>query len=166
MRAIIESSSIPEYTDPLVDEVIRSREIDATHNPNPYGYFSHNSMFAPIAEWVGNTPDGSLMKAAPEALYVNAGSEPLCLILTSRNQTDIEASYRRSFGRPSVIDQIALLNHVEEVLLLSSNVVFAKLDFADLISDPVGSFTMLAELGWPIDPEIAAATIQPELKRF
>jgi hypothetical protein len=166
MRAIIESSSIPAYIDPLIDEVIRSREIDPEHDPNPFGYFSHGSMFAPITEWVQNTPDDSLMKAAPQAFYVDAGSEPLCLVLTSRNQKEIEDSYRRSFGGTSMIDQVMLLNQVEEVLISASNVTLAKLNFADLISNPVGSFTMLAELGWPIDPEIAAATIQPELKRF
>ena len=166
MRAIIESSSIPAYTDPLIDEVIRSREIDNTHNPNPYGYFSHGSMFAPIAEWVQNTPDGSVMKAAPEAFFTDAGTESLCVVLTSRNHKEIEASYRRSFGNPSIADKSALLDQVEEVLLSASNVMLAKLDFSHLILDSIGSFIMLAEAGWPINPEIAAATIQPELKRF
>lgn len=166
VRAVTESSSIPAYTDPLIDNLIRSREIDPTYDPNPWGYFSHDSMFAPIAEWIGDTPDENIMKAAPEAFCANAGTEPLRVVLTSRRPEEIAASYTRSFGVPSIIDRGPLLNQVEEVLLSASNVTLTKIDFADLINNPIDFFNNLNTIGWPIDPLQAASTIDPLLKRF
>jgi hypothetical protein len=165
MRAVTKSSSIPAYTDPAINNLIESRELDPTYNPNPWGYFSHNSMFLPIAQWVRNTPIDSVMKAAPEAFYLNAGSEMLSVVLTSRNLDEMKASYRRSFGEPSSTNQDDLLDRVEHVLAKAGNVTFTKLDFADLVGNPTGSFQTLADAGWPIDVGIAAATIDQSLYR-
>jgi hypothetical protein len=166
VRAVTESSSIPAYIDLSVDDLIRSRELDPAYNPNPWGYFSHDSMFAPISQWIGNTPDGSVMKAAPEAFYFNASIEPLCVVLTSRDPEESAASYTRSFGAPSTIDRTALLSQVEEILLSASNVTLTKINFSDLINNPINFFNSLNTAGWPIDPQIAASTIDPSLKRF
>jgi hypothetical protein len=165
MRAVIEASSIPGHIDPAIDNLIRNRELDATYDPNPWGYFSHHTMCSPIAQWVGNTPIGSVMKAAPEAFCLNAGGEMLSVVLTSRNPDEMEASYRRSFGEPSLFDQDLLLAKVQKVLSLAENVTLTELDFADLVGNPTGSFQALANAGWPIDVDVAAATIDQSLYR-
>jgi hypothetical protein len=165
MRAVSESSSIPAYTDSFINDLIRSREVDVAYDPNPNGYFSHSSMFAPISEWINKTPDGSVMKAAPEAFYSDAGTEQLCVVLISRKQEEIDASYTRSFGALPSNGLTSAWSQAEQTLTTAPNVTLTKLDFADLISDPTGSFTALAAAGWPIDVTAAANLIDPSLYR-
>ena len=166
VRAIAESSTLTPYVNSEVEANIRSREIDPTHNPNPAGYFSHGTMFTPMAEWISNTPNESVMKAAPEAFLSGAGFEPLMVILTSRPQEEIEASFTAAFGMNVADYRYSARMQAQAILELASNVVLTTVSFADLTSTPETVFANLASVGWPIDPVIAASTIDPDLKRF
>lgn len=166
MKAIIDSSPLTPYVDPKVEAVIRSREADPSHNPNPEGYFSHGSMFTSITDWIGITPNDSIMKAAPEAFLSGTGSEPLMVILTSRPQEEIESSFTAAFGMDVPEYRYTARMQAEAILELASNVVLTTVSFADLTSTPETVFANLASAGWPIDPIIASSTINPELKRF
>ena len=166
VRAVAEASTLTPYVNSEVEANIRSREIDPTHNPNPAGYFSHGTMFTPIAEWISNTPDESVMKAGPEAFLSGTGSEPLMVILTSRPQEEIEASFTAAFGMDVPEYRYTARVQAEAVLELASNVILTTVSFADLTSTPETVFANLASVGWPIDSEIAASTINPELRRF
>jgi hypothetical protein len=165
VRAISEASTLTAHTDPEVEAIIRSREINPTYNPNPAGYFSHGSMFAPIADWIADTPDGSVMKAAPEAFLQGTGSEPLMVILTDRPAEQIEASFAAAFGFDVPDHRYQARAQAEAILEQATNVVLSVVNFSDLIAQPLATFTSLAANGWPIDAEIAAATIDPALYR-
>jgi hypothetical protein len=167
MKAVIDSSSLTPYVDPKVEAVIRSREADQSYDPNPEGYFSHGSMFSPIADWISNTPDNSVMKAAPEAFAVGAGTEPLSVILTSRPQTEIEASFAQAFGMDVPEYRYTARTIAEQILTYANNITLTIISFSQLLSDPLYVFTnFVAYDGWPIDPDVAASTIDPNLKRF
>lgn len=166
VRAIAEASTLTPYVNPEVEANIRSREIDPTYNPNPAGYFSHGTMFTPIADWISNIPDESVMKAGPEAFLDGAGSEPLMVILTDRPAEQIESSFSAAFGTDVPEYRYTARMQAQAILEQASNVVLTTVSFADLTSNPELVFANLALVGWPIDPTIAANTINPDLKRF
>jgi hypothetical protein len=165
VRAISEASTLTAYTDADVESVIRSREIDPTYNPNPAGYFSHGAMFAPIADWISDTPHNSVMKAAPEAFLQGTGSEPLMVILTDRPADQIKASFAAAFGFDVPDHRYSARAQAEAILEEATNVVLTIVNFADLIDSPDQVFADLAASGWPIDAAAAASTIDPTLYR-
>jgi hypothetical protein len=165
MRAISEASTLTPHVNADVEAVIRSREIDPTYDPNPFGYYSHSTMFAPIADWITNVPDGSVMKAAPEAFLYGTGSEPLTVILTDRPADQIEASFAAAFGMDVPENRYAARAQALAILQQATNVVLTVVNFADLLNTPGEVFADLAASGWPIDPAAAAATIDPTLYR-
>ena len=165
VRAISEASTLTAHSDADVEAVIRSREIDPTYNPNPAGYFSHGAMFSPIADWIADTPDGSVMKAAPEAFLQGTGSEPLMVILTDRPAEQIKASFAQAFGFDVPDHRYQARAQAQAILEQATNVVLSIVNFAELIDTPLTVFTALADAGWPIDAEDAAATIDPALYR-
>jgi hypothetical protein len=166
IKAIIDSSSLTPYVDPEVEAVIRSREANQSYNPNPAGYFSHGTMFSPIIEWISDTPNNSIMKASPEAFLFGTGSEPLMVILTSRPQGEIELSFVAAFGMDVPEYRYTARMQAEAILELASNVVLTTVRFDELTSAPKKVFANLSSVGWPIDPVIAASTINPDLRRF
>jgi len=165
VRAVAEASTLTAYIDADVEAVIRSREINPSYNPNPAGYFSHGTMFSPIADWIADTPDGSVMKAAPEAFLQGTGFEPLMVILTSRPVGEIEASFIAAFGFDVEDRRYQARAECEAILEQATNVVLSVVNFAELIDTPDQVFASLAATGWPIDAEGAAATIDPTLYR-
>jgi hypothetical protein len=165
VRAISEASTLTAYTDADVEAVIRSREVDPAYNPNPAGYFSHRTMFAPIADWISDTPDNSVMKAAPEAFLQGTGSEPFMVILTSRPAGQVEASFMAAFGFDVEDRRYTARAQAQAILEQATNVVLTVVNFAELVNQPDQVFADLAANGWPIDAETAAATIDPTLYR-
>jgi len=165
VRAVSEASTLALHADASVESVIKSREIDPAYNPNPAGYFSHGTMFTQIADWIADTPDNSVMKAAPEAFLNGAGTEPLKVILTSRPQSEIELSFMKAFGMDVPEFRYTARINAENILKTAENVDLTIIDFADLIADPTAVFTDLAANKWPIDIDKAASTIDPTLYR-
>jgi hypothetical protein len=165
VRAIADASELIAYVNEDVEAVIRSRETDASYNPNPAGYFSHAQMFAPIGDWLNSTPPGSVMKAAPEAFLNGTGSEPLTVILTDRPADQIEASFTAAFGMDVPEYRYAARAQAQAILEKATNVVLNVVSFAQLVNSPGEVFTSLAVSGWPINADIAAATIDPTLYR-
>ena len=165
VRAISEASTLTPYVNADVEAVIRSREINAEYDPNPFGYYSHATMFAPVADWIGNTPDGSVMKAAPEAFLNGTSSEPLTVILTDRPAGQIEASFMVAFGFDVPDHRYSARAQAAAILGQATNVVLTVVNFADLVNTPDEVFTNLAASGWPINAATAAGTIDPTLYR-
>lgn len=165
VRAISEASTLTAYTDVDVESVIRSREINPAYNPNPAGYFSHRTMFSPIADWISDTPDNSVMKAAPEAFLQGTGSEPLTVILTDRPADQIEASFIAAFGLDVPDHRYSARAQAAAILGQATNVVLTVVNFEDLVNTPDEVFTNLAASGWPINAATAAGTIDPTLYR-
>lgn len=166
VNAVAQASTLATHSDASIETVIRSREIDSAYNPNPAGYFSHGAMFAPIADWISGTPDECVMKAAPEAFLQGTGSDPLMVILTSRSAVQTEASLMAAFGFNVPDHRYSSRMQAQAILELASNVVLTTVSFDDLTLTPETVFADLAAAGWPIDPVIAASTIDPDLKRF
>lgn len=165
VRAIAEASTLTAYVDENVEAVIRSREINPTYNPNPFGYYSHATMFAPLADWISDTPDGSVMKAAPEAFLNGTSSEPLTVILTDRPADQIEASFTAAFGLDVPDHRYSARAQAAAILGQATNVVLTVVNFANLVNTPDEVFTNLAASGWPIHAATAAGTIDPTLYR-
>lgn len=165
MRAISEASTLAAHVDPSVESVIRSREINPDYDPNPSGYFAHGNMFSSINYWLSETPDDSVMKAAPEVFLEGTGSEPIKVVLTSRSQTETEMSFMKAFGMDVPEYRYTARIEAENVLKTAENVDLTVINFADLIADTTAVFTVLAAKKWPIDIDKAASTIDPKLYR-
>ena len=165
VRAISEASTLTALVDPDVEATIRSREIDKSYNPNPAGYFSHATMFAPLADWIRDIPDESVMKVAPESFLNGTGTEPLTVILTNRSRSEIDASFDRAFGMDVPEYRYENRTAVEQILADAPNVIVTIVNFSDLIATPLDVFATLAASGWPINATTAAATIDPTLYR-
>jgi len=165
VKSIFESSELTPYFSLEIEEIIRSREIDPEYDPNPSGYFSHGKMFAPISDWVSETPDNSVFKAAPEAFLNSIVQEKIFVAMIERSQAEIEESYKRAFGHSTLDVRYGCQIRAKELLEVDPNVNFTKINFSDLMSDPVDVFGTLANNGWPIDPIIAAENIDASLYR-
>jgi hypothetical protein len=122
-------------------------------------------MFGVIANWIAETPDGSVMKASPEAFLQGTGSEPLMVILTDRPAEQIEASFAAAFGFDVPDHRYTARAQAQAILEQATNVVLSIVNFAELIDTPDQVFAGLAASGWPIDSAAAAATINPTLYR-
>ena len=75
-------------------------------------------------------------------------------------------SWEKSFGTPFPEKQISDYEVGLALAASDPNIEVTTVSFDDLVSNPGEVFTNLARTGWPIDPFVAASTIDPELKRF
>ena len=87
------------------------------------------------------------------------------VILTSRPAGQIEASFMAAFGFDVPDHRYTARAQAQVILEQATNVVLTVVDFAELIDSPDQVFADLAANGWPINADIAAATIDPTLYR-
>ena len=88
------------------------------------------------------------------------------MIVTRRNTQEMILSWEKSFGTPFPEKQISEYEVGLALAQSEPNIEITTVSFDDLVSTPETVFANLASVGWPIDPIIAASTIDPDLKRF
>jgi pyruvate/2-oxoglutarate/acetoin dehydrogenase E1 component len=88
------------------------------------------------------------------------------MIVTTRNTQEMILSWEKSFGTPFPEKQISGYEVGLALAASDPNIEMTTVSFDDLVSTPETVFADLAAEGWPIDPIIAASTINPDLKRF
>jgi hypothetical protein len=160
------SETLVGYYSLEAEQIIRSKEVDETHNPNPNGYYPPYFPLIPFSEWLPLVPENGITKATVANLLTIESMPPCKMIVTKRNTQEMILSWEKSFGTPFPEKQIS---EYEVGLALAAgdpNVEITTVSFDDLVSTPETVFTDLAAAGWPIDPAIAASTIDPDLKRF
>lgn len=145
------SQFINPIIDPLFEQEIRNRELDSNYDPNPNGYW--------VSKEMPNLQSENLIKCH---MYnwskIPYGDYKIVWMIRDENQR--KASFSRSFGDDSNFVSVYESN---EIILNSFSHI--KLNFEDVIQNPIDCFTILQQNGWPIDPIICAERIDPLLWR-
>ena len=160
MRALSESSGLTPYVDMDIEHVIRSREADADYNPNPNGYYQSDLTD------LTDLADDTVVKVTVYAFAFDHLGIPdnVRILQMARDETERATSFERSFGHPEPAHQIARCEQ-GEALLWANHCDTVRLDYRAVVDDPAAEFAALAGLGWPIDPDVAAALVDPTLHR-
>lgn len=103
--------------------------------------------------------DGHALKVVAPLMPRLAVHEYYAVLLTRAAQ-EIQASYRRAFGRQLAVDWIdTLVSELRRMLANRRDIVWVEHSYTQMREDPLKVFRGLEEQGWPIDPCGAAAVI-------
>lgn len=127
--------------------------------PNPHGFYED----APLESRDWSPFRGKAVKVIRDNLCMIPADERLSVVYMRRDPAEIRRSYVGIMSGPHP-NPFAWLNDYDNKVAadLESLLGAIVLDYADVIADPVRSFTRLC---WPIDAERAATTIDPALYR-
>ena len=118
--------------------------------------------------------DGRLIKLITKYGYLRLPAWQYKVILMVRDPEEIRQSFHRVFGKPLTYtgeagEQVPLTNelyyHVISGVaadLTAQNIPFTPFNSRDVLQKPLGAFRYLAQHGWPIHAENAAAVVQPQ----
>jgi len=160
------ASKMPIWYNEELESVIRSREINSyEYNPNPNSnYYAHNYLTRPASEWIDIVPDNNILKMSVYNLTDLPQGE-WTIVLTNRSIDEMQLSYSKSFGGSIGQSFIDFRAQIEEDLTSRSDVNLSIVNYTNLVSNPLDTFNLLLNSGWPIDPEVAASNIDPNLYR-
>jgi hypothetical protein len=162
-------------------EDFNPNEVDG-YIPTPGKLWEVGRGFYKNAEFLRCIPDDSLIKILFDGLPAIPKGE-WTVIFMLRDEVEIRASYARSDAhiRAAGISENPKtkhtfdvyrpynqedLDHVIGICEARSDMDLFKIQYRDVIDDPVGIFTALQECGLDIDPEKSAAEVKPEYYRF
>lgn len=159
LNAIAASSSLHLVHDEEAEKVIRGREVSSYYDPNPSGYH-----VAPVA-YIPQENDLVKWPLISFDRMPNIANQDYMAICMQRDPVEIQVSLMRSFGVEfydwQIIDGAASLRVAAERDDLRISFILYK----DVIENPLVTFQNLELVGWPIDPEVAASTVDPALYR-
>lgn len=143
---------------------------DEHYHPNPAGLFEiplteyHEKGF-PLAY------DGKLIKVMLWGVRKLAPAK-YRVVLMHRDPEEIRQSYEAFFGRPVRArawprDYSRQMEQVAKILTARADVrSVARVSYRDVVEKPREIFELIAESGWPIDIDRAAAVVDPAQYRF
>lgn len=138
-----------------VEQRIRSRVVSPDYDPNPLGFYA-----APDNVLPHDITDGSLIKC-PIASWTIVAAGDYIVVHMTRDNTERQRSMERAFG----VAETGLAYQIgEDALKARTDCITLQVVYADVVNNPIGVFTMLAA-SLPIDPIIAASTVDPGLWR-
>lgn len=170
----------------------RSQEINDRHssdgykpNPNGLAELSRPQFVNIMLNGRAHTASGHGVKSPIDLLGCIPPVDGLHYFMTvnTRDPREIIESYHRAFlsdpglGLERVSRKKALpcpADPIEYSRVIANTVKFVKvrrdvtieiLGFNEIIDNPIGVFTRLRDLGWPIEPEKSASIIDPSLRR-
>ena len=93
------------------------------------------------------------------------------IVFMRRHPEEIRQSYEGFFGKPL---RLPSLFHYEERMRYALDYIENRSDmqlsavfqYRDVVDNPLPAFQKLANAGWPIDPHVAAAQVDPTQCRF
>ncbi len=112
---------------------------------------------------------GKLIKVLMPGLDRISVMPKIKMVFMRRDTEEIRQSYQAFFGKSFELDDKEFtprMNKAIENLANRKDVELTVLWYKDVIAHPEQTFSDLAASGWPIDPEKAAAVVNPELYRF
>ena len=145
---------------------------------NPLGYFEFEKaiQLAKDVSWLAQAR-GKIVKIVAQLLPHLPANEHYQIIFMERDLAEVIASQKAMLARQNrrgaeLNEQklrdtyTAQLQRVHAQLRRRSDVRILKVNYADLVADPVSSVSLIAEfLGEPFDRAAAAAAVRPELHR-
>ena len=142
--------------DSNLEELIKSRALDPSYNPNPNGYFQ--SEMSKLSE----IPDNAIIKVGVFFWYQQTELPPpnALIIRMIRDEEERQKSFKRAFGgeflNPYVLGEEAL-----EKL----NVKLLTINYNDVVVEPKKEFLKIKEFGFDIDVDQAVSLVDPTLYR-
>jgi hypothetical protein len=159
MRAFDLGSSLTIRKDLTVETRLRAREVDATYDPNPGGYY-------PAPYLPDKAPPSSVLKVQIFD-WERVAPGDYRVIWMTRDEAERQKSMVAGFGGRDDVDPnaVALIERNEAHLAARKDCVITTLSYADVVENPLVIFRNLQRAGWPITPALAAATVDPLLYR-
>jgi hypothetical protein len=113
--------------------------------------------------------DGKLIKLLSGGMpFLKASDNLKRIIFMRRPIAEMTASYEAAFGSkyPHITPELNdKLDRIEAVLRKRSDVEVCRINYKDVIDDPIAAFDGLRLTGWPIDPIKCSSVIDPALYR-
>ncbi len=138
--------------------------------PNPNGFYALDEGEFMRPDFVDEY-DGKLVKCPWQMLH-KVPKHAYQLVFMLRAPVEIQASMQR-FTPGSVWDEEVMTWFYPECtgaifrrLTARGDFAITRVNYANVVQNPLGEFTKLKNAGWSIDTEQDAAMVQPELKRF
>lgn len=166
-RALAAGGDIPLL--PLADDVaIRQERIHAKagYDPQPEGFLETNTigLQADRSGWWHHLQDGHLFKMSPHGLFRLLPAD-YRIVYMHRELAELERSWWDTFNNPFSEPELWMGEDAVAILRQRRDVVVHEVQYAEAVTDPLGTFVRLRDEGWPLDPEKAAAVVDPALYR-
>lgn len=139
------------------------------YQPNPHGFYALDDSDEFRRPDFQEEYSGKLVKLTPDmSMSLPAGSYRV--IFMERNPDQILASMLEMspYSLFTLEPAIWFYKKIKGALISRLSGIGATVDvvkFSDVVSSPLSAFSSIAGLGWPIDPILAAAVVDPALYR-
>ena len=164
MRALIAGGLKGAY-DPEMDKVFRRWSTEA-YDVNPYGFYELDPRKYKEKDFPKQY-EGQLIKILHGGLK-NIALGKYKIVYMLRDTKEIEASMSKLQGKTGHLDPENYKKWMDDVINWMKNRRDCKIivfQYNEVVATPLSHFAELKELGWPIDPEKAASTIDKKLYR-
>ena len=174
------AASMDAYGRPI-DYEERQSDPDG-YTPNPGGAYEVGTVAYLMADFLRSIPPDSLIKILFDGLP-NLPKGEYKILFCERDPKEIEASTKRveEYLGDNAFDSLELtkllpfscfrpysqeeVDHVKGICSVRQDIDLITVNYDDVISNPLGVFNRLKSLGWPIDPQVSAEMIDPQLYR-
>lgn len=164
MRALGLSGLKMRYDDrPERTQAYKDAFKNTQYHPNPWGFFENG-----IINYRNGEGEGEVCKVFARELDIKCPVLPdvtYNVVVMIRPETEIKLSFTNGFGIDFDLSSIMTIPEIMDYLATRSDFNWIALNFADVIANPLDTFKKLVAAGWPIDPVMAASTIDPTLYR-
>lgn len=152
-------------------EDMRKKYADGDYDPNSGGLYELERSDYQAIDFP-RAYDGKLIKCLNQGVVTMATMpKGMQVIFMRRDVEEIRQSYDAFFGKqlgmlePETFQRRMDLT-VEKIRNRRDIITCSEIWYRDVIEDPLYWFIRLNMLGWPIDTELAAAVVDPELCRY
>ena len=161
MRCLDLSSDLLAEVDPENDNLMHMLHANREeYHPNPNGYYlSHAAIFPQ------DIPGGLIKLSLRNVDWPKTEPGDYRVIWMIRDEQVRLASWEKAFGYPEHPTQQEVYERNEMGLLAREDCKITFVNYAECVKNPLGTFETIAAAGWPIDPEKAAALVDPSLYR-
>lgn len=145
----------------------------STYHPSPDSNYLpqgvNGEYFLPPNDALPSDSDNNLIKVSMRnEMWVRTLSgvdHKYMIVWMNRDENERIMSWNKSFGYEEDFRHVAQYLEREDIVrnLPNSNIVY--LNYKDVISNPLFEFQKILDAGWPIDPLLASAQVDPTLYR-
>ena len=153
----------------MMMEALHKGGMDPIYSPEddakaPWGFYEAS---IPYTDDLSEKYAGRLLKV-PQHKLDALPSGNYKVIFMRRNPHDILRSME-SLTQGRWVDEFNMVDeggyigvvNARQAVLRAKGIAFMEVEYEDVLSDPLGTFKKIQAAGWPIDPEKAAAVVDP-----
>lgn len=168
MMKCLEAGGMDAAYNPERDEM-NKKFGDENYQPNGGGFYELNGTEMQKIDNLYEHFNGKLVKMLRHSIGRLPDDGEYQIVIMKRHPKEIYYSCEAFFEQPLSKNFIRLypqlINKIVEIAE-EKKMKYRVIAYRQLIAEPLEHFKLLADDGWPIDPEKAAAIVDPELYRF